>query len=270
MNIIFDSPFWLISALAVVIPVILLSLAIHWLVRKTISHVQLKKNHEVAAVTFSIIGILYSVILGFTVINVQDRYNKMLQTVHTEAMLLADLYRDADYFAANDRDTIRASLRSYLDYVIKEEWWQAQEKKISPKTQVYIEAIWNTYHTIDISNEKMSILYRESISKLNNFMDARLSRQFNSWEHLGSMMWTLLIVGAAITVGFMYFFGLENLRIQMVMTALLTGYLAFMLFLVFSMDNLFKGPEGIKPVDLEQVMNLFDCWDRDTRLLKNC
>jgi len=75
------------------------------------------------------------------------------------------------------------------------------------------------------------------------------------------MMWSLLIIGALITIGFMFFFGLENLRSQMLMTALLAGYISFMLYLVYSLDNVYTGPEAIQPTALEQVYTLFDRWD---------
>ena len=81
-------------------------------------------------------------------------------------------------------------------------------------------------------------------------------------------MWTLLIVGGVITVCFMFFFGLENLAIQMIMTGLLAGYLSFILFLVYTLDNVFKEPAAIKPTSLEQVGILFDRWDEEAKPLR--
>ena len=81
-------------------------------------------------------------------------------------------------------------------------------------------------------------------------------------------MWCLLNIGAVITISFMFFFGLENFQSHMLMTALLAGYLSFMLFLVYSLDNVFKGPQGIKPVALEQVYALFDELDQDSPCLQ--
>lgn len=75
------------------------------------------------------------------------------------------------------------------------------------------------------------------------------------------MMWSLLIVGAMITICFMFFFGLENLRMQMFMTALLAGYISFILYLIFSFDHVFIGPEAIKPHAIEQIAKFFDQWD---------
>jgi hypothetical protein len=255
---------WIFFALLIVALSIAVCVGILWLVRKKIPAQVLKKNHDVAGFTLGIIGVLYSVILGFTVINTQNRYNEMLTTVQTEAILLADLYQDAGFFSEEERHAIRVSLRNYVDYVVKEEWWLSSERKIRLKTRELISAIWRSYYNIELTNDKMKIWYTESIAKLNNFMNARLARQFNSWEHLGDMMWSLLIVGAIMTTCFMFFFGLENLRMHMLMTALLAGYLSFMLFLVYSLDHVFKGPAAIKPVALEEVYSLFDQWDQIT------
>ncbi|MES2273970.1 MAG: DUF4239 domain-containing protein [Chlamydiota bacterium] len=266
MDFIFNSsPSWIVSSILVMFPSILFCLIILWIVRKTFSIHELRKNHDVVGFSFSIIGVLYSVILGFTVISAQSRYNEVLQTVENEAIMLADLYRDAGLFAPEEKQAIRTSLRNYVDYVIKKEWWQPIERKIRMETQDVMEKIWKSYYDITIRDEKTKIWYAESISKLDNFMNARLSRQFSSWQHLGTMMWTLLIVGAVVTISFMYFFGLESLHVQMMMTALIAGYLSFMLYLVFSLDNVLKGPEGIKPDSLEQIYALFDRWDQAER-----
>ncbi len=261
MNLLFESPSWILSSILVVFPSMLLFLFFLWVVRKTIHIEVLKKNHDVAGFTFSIIGVLYSVILGFTVINVQNRYSQAEETIHTEAMMLSDLYRDAGFFLPEERNQIRAVLREYVQYILDEEWNLPAKRKIHVKTQLILEKLWKSYYAVTVKDEKTQVWYEQSISKMDNLMNTRLTRKFNSWEHLGGMMWSLLIVGAAITTCFMFFFGLENMRIQMLMTALLSGYLSFILYLVFSLDHVFQGPEAIKPFALEQVSLFFYQWD---------
>ncbi|HSX10732.1 MAG TPA: DUF4239 domain-containing protein [Chlamydiales bacterium] len=262
MRFLFESTPWFVSSLLVVVATVLICVMILRGVRKWVPIQDLKENHDVAGFMLGIIGVLYSVILGFTVVNEQTRYNEVLQTVHTEAVALADLYREASFFPPDNRDAIRASLRNYVDYVVHKEWGHSGRKSIRLESQDTMDQIWNSYYNIDLQNEKMTIWYGASISKLDTFMNARLSRQFSSWERLGAMMWAILILGGVITICFMYFFGLENLRTQMVMTALLTGYISFMLYLVYSLDHVFKGPQGIQPAALEQVVTLFDRWDQ--------
>jgi ABC-type multidrug transport system fused ATPase/permease subunit len=265
MRALFDSPSWIAISLLIVVAAILICLAALWAIRKHFSTKELKKSHDVVGFTFSIVGVLYSVILGFTVINAQDQYNIMLQTIHTEAILLADLYEDAAYFSQEECARIRGTLQEYIDHVIRDEWWAKQEKTINVHSRTIIKNIWDSYYYIELTDEKVKIWYTESIGKLNRFMNARLARQFNSWVHLGPMMWTLLIVGAVIVTGFMFFFGLENMRSHMLLTGLLAGYLAFMLYLVYTLDNAFRGPLGLKPTALVQVSQLFEEWDNEEK-----
>ena len=131
MNFLFDSSSWVLSSLIVVIPAIFICLFFLWVIRKWIPIEDLKENHDVAGFTLGIIGVLYSVILGFTVVNEQTRYNDVLKTIHTEAVALADLYREAAFFPPSGRDAIRSSLRNYVDYVIKKEWGHSARKRTS-------------------------------------------------------------------------------------------------------------------------------------------
>ena len=261
MGFIFDSPSWILSSSIIVIVSIVFWILALWYVRKKIPIDVLKKNHDVAGYTFSIVGILYSVILGYIVVSVHERYNVAIETLHTEATVVADLYRDAAFFPDESRDQIRSNLRKYVHYVVNEEWSLPKDKKMHIAAQQILKDLWDSYFNVQLQNDKQKIWYEESISKLDNLLAARLEREFNSWDRLGSMMWCLLISGAVITICFMFFFGLENFRSQMLMMALLAGYLAFILYLVFSLDHVFQGPEGVQPVVLEQLSGLFDRWD---------
>ncbi|MBI3508507.1 MAG: DUF4239 domain-containing protein [Chlamydiia bacterium] len=256
-----ESSSWVIAAAVVVIPAILFSLVILWIVRKWVSIKALRQHHDVAGFTLSIIGVLYSVVLGFTVINVQERYNKAEETIHTEAIMIADLYRDAGYFDLQSRNLIRANLRQYVRYVIDQEWALPSNEGRRLKADSFLQALWNSYGQIDLQSELVRIWYEQAIAKLDRLMNARLSREFNSSEQLNSMLWTVLIAGGVITVLFMFLFGLESLRMQMLMTALLTGYIAFMLYLVYSLDHIFAGPVHLTPKAFQETLVILDRLD---------
>jgi hypothetical protein len=262
MSILLNSPHWILSLSLVVIISIVFWCGALWIVRKKISIDLLKKHHDVAGFTFSIIGVLYSVILGFTVVSVQERYNRTIETLHTEATVLADLYRESGFFPEPSRDRVRATLRSYVSYVVNEEWHLPKDRKMHFKAQKILQDLWDSYFSVALENDNQKAWYQESIGKLDSLMSARLEREFNSWDHLSSMMWSLLLSGAVITILFMFFFGLDNFRIHILMTALLAGYLAFILFLVYSLDHSFKSSEYMTPVVMEQLSELFDRWDR--------
>jgi hypothetical protein len=257
-----NSPHWIISASIVTVPSILLCLLGLWVVRKWISHKAMQENHDVAGFTLGIIGVLYSVVLGFTVVNVQTRYNEAIQIAHAEAFSIADLYRESTFFPDPARSSIQSALRNYIQFVVEKEWGKKTDPALQQEAHQKLAQIWDGYYQVDLQEDKTKIWYQESIGKLDTFMNARLTRQFSAWEHLSPMMWSILLIGGVITVCFMYFFGLEKIEIQMLMVALLSGYISLMLFLVYSLNNIYLGPEAIQPTAFEEVVQLFDHWDR--------
>jgi hypothetical protein len=250
---------WIMISLALASVCVALFSGALWLLRQRVSHTSLKKHHDVAGFMLGTIGVLYSVILGFTVINAKDRFTQASNTVHTEAMTLADLYRNGFFFDTSSSQRIRSALRDYLQYVLEEEWSGHTGRLHAEKA---IQGLWLAFSDVDLTQEKERLWYAQSISKLDDLMNARLSRQFYFQERLGSMMWSLLIIGAVITISFMFFFGLESFRSQVLMTGLLVGYLSFMLYLVYCLDHPFEGSQGIKPTALEQTFSVFDGLDK--------
>ena len=146
-----------------------------WALRKRITHQELQKHHDVAGFLLSTIGVLYSVILGFTVINAKERYDMAAGTVHTEAKMLIDLYRAAQFFPENERNTIRTALRGYIEYVLTEDW---NNYKDHVKASRAITKLWEGFENVELTGERTKIWYSESIQKLDDLLNARLERQF--------------------------------------------------------------------------------------------
>ncbi len=177
---------------------------------------------------------------------------------------MTDLYRDAVYFNQTSLSNIRANIRKYVDYVITKEWDFPHEESRRIEANEILLTLWKNYEKVDLKDERSKIWYTQTISKLDSLMNARLAREYYSWENLGSMMWSILILGAIITICFMFFFSLDNLRLQMLMTSLLTVYLAFMLYLVFALDHIFAGTVQVTPRAFEESIAIFDRLDANT------
>ncbi|MFY0030148.1 hypothetical protein ABTP79_18740, partial [Acinetobacter baumannii] len=71
------------------------------------------------------------------------------------------------------------------------------------------------------------------------------------------VLWTVLIVGAAVTIGFSYFFGMESARSQIIMTALVALVLSLNLFLVVVESHPFAGTFRIQPTPFKVALELF-------------
>jgi len=60
-------------------------------------------------------------------------------------------------------------------------------------------------------------------------------------------MWSVMIVGAIITIGFSFLFGMENLWAQSFMVASLAGIITLVLLLIVALDHPYAGIITVTP-----------------------
>lgn len=254
---------WVINGFLVVFIVVAGSiLGLYW-TRNNKCLDMLREHHDVSGFTFGIIGVVYAVLLGFTVVTVQERYNQAHQASETESSYITDLYRDVEAFDKSTQDKIHAILIGYVDLVLNDEWSKMGRQEVSDKTAAQVRKLWSAYAEIQPKDQRESIWLSQSLSKLNEFSATRLSRLYHGFESLGPMMWALLIAGAFITIGFIYLFHVRPFWLHALMTASLAGLIGFMLFLIGELDRAYSGTVQVTPLAVEKVQKMLERWERD-------
>ncbi len=249
---------WSAGILSMVIIFILLAVLIIISVRKKTNARHLKVHHDVSGVVFANLGVLYAVLLGFTVVNVQDRFDNINQTAILEAGYLSELYRDAEAFDEKDTKQLQSALLAYANSIIEDEWSITSQGKAHPETNNNLSKVWKAYYNVTLSSPKQEILYAESIRKLNNSTSTRLSRIMQGKETLGDQMWTMLILGGILIVGFISVFSFENLWLHLLLASFMAGSIAFLLFLIYTLDTAFSGTVKVNPEAMQEVVLSFN------------
>lgn len=254
----FETLPWVFGAAITVTLFILFSLAGVIVVRRLVNFEYLKAHHDVAGYVFTNLGVLYAVLLAFTVVNVQQRFDKIKEISEIEASYLVDLYRDAEVFPPKYAQDIRDSIKKYAQSVIEDEWDLMPLGIFSKTTIQSLKDVWAAYYGVELETKKQEIWYAESINKLNNLTNTRLARLVGSRESLGIEMWILLILGGLTLIIFFWFFGLESLIPHLLMAAILAAAIAFLLFLIYSLDTAFSGTLKVTPESMERVLQGFN------------
>lgn len=254
---------WYLAVILLVVLTATLAITFLLFIRRRYSKEFLQTNHDVAGFTLGILGILYSVFLGLSLISVQNRYNDVAATVHTEANALIGLYRDAAVFPDDVRVTMRETINCYVDEILSMKWVKLQLNESSQPFFDSAEKLWNTVYSYSPQTVKEEIWYRDAIEKLNTFAEARYTRLFHRNSLVSPMMWALLLSGAIATVAFLFFFGMEHLLAQIFLTSILAGYLAFMLYMTYSLDHVFTGNIHVKPYAMVEAKKLFIKLDQE-------
>lgn len=250
-------PWWASVILVIILLTIIALLAILAMRRKG-DLKDLKGHHDVSGFVFTNIGVLYSVLLAFTVVNVQQRFDKVGETIRIEAASLSELYRDAEVFSEEETKAIQLAIIAYAKSIIEDEWKVLSNGKSHPKTTQSLNEVWHTYYRIKPSTPTQQIFYAESIRKLNDTINLRLSRLIGSEESLGEEMWTMLILGGVLIVSFLAMFTFDRIGgVHLLLACLLAASIAFPLLLIYSLDTAFSGSLRLEPEALQGVLESF-------------
>jgi hypothetical protein len=124
----------------------------------------------------------------------------------------------------------------------------------SLRTQAATDDLWRIYTDVEPQGGRESMLYAESLDRLNELSNSRRERLFISNDDIPLLIQVLLWGGGLLVLAFTYFFGVKSVRAQALMTAALAVLVAFILFLIVALDNPFHGSLRVSPEPLQQVL----------------
>jgi hypothetical protein len=241
---------------AVVLVGVVASLGGLFLVRRAVPHAVLKQHNDVVGFVYAVVGVVYAVLLAFTIVVCWEQYEGAARNVEDEASAVSDLYRDARGFGESDvsANVIQAALVGYAQAVVWEEWTTMAKGEQSQWARAQYELLWPTFYDYRPTTAQQVAFYSESLRKLNELGDHRRARLLDARSELPSIFWILLIAGGGLTIAFTYLYGLESAWIHAVIVASLSGLICFCLFLLLSLAFPFTGGTAIQPEPFQQFI----------------
>jgi hypothetical protein len=239
-------PAWLLCFLMVVIYVAIAITSL-LVIRKFYPHYKCKPHNDIAGFIFATLGVIYAVLLAFTVIITWQDFDKAQDVTINEANCIASLYRDATPFPASFRAEIKNELTNYVKAIINEEWQMMANGQRSAGVQRIQDKLWQLYGGFQPTNETQKIFLAESVQKMNQASEMRRQRIVYASEGIHPLLYFVLFAGSFITIAFTMLFGTENIIPHLIMTSLLAAMIAITLFTVIAMDYPFTGNVSIKP-----------------------
>jgi hypothetical protein len=225
------------------------------LVRRYTDFKRLTTNNEIAGFKFATIGVLYAVLLAFSVIVVWGKYSETEANVVQEAGAAEDIYRLSQGLSDKVRVDVASSLGNYLKAAINDDWPSMNRgagASARRSTQRALDAVYAT--VVSSSGQGDSTVISEMLRQLDRITQSRRARLVASDGAVPGLLWLVLLGGAAITIGFTFFFGTENLRAQVSMTGLLALLIFSELLIIVGIDRPFSGAVKLGPNALAAVL----------------
>ena len=135
------SPLWVQTFWVLIVPTVLFMIG-PLIVRRYVALESLSTNNEVAGFKFATVGVLYAVLLAFSIIVVWEKFNDAEATVEQEAGTAATIYHLIPGLEPAQANATRNALTAYLKSIVTEEWQAMEEGQASRPT---LEALGNIY-----------------------------------------------------------------------------------------------------------------------------
>jgi len=225
------------------------------IIRKCYPHYKCKPHNDIAGFIFATIGVIYAVLLAFTVVITWQDFDKAQDVTVNEANCITALYLDSISFPVEFRNELRNNLTNYVKNIIDDEWQMMAKGQKSERVQRIQIEIWKLYSDLQPQNETQRIFLGESIKKMNQAVELRRQRIFFAGTGVNSILYFILITGSFITIAFVMLFGTENIIPHLIMVSLLAAMIAIILFTTIAMDYPFTGDISIKPDDFINTLS---------------
>ena len=232
----------------------LMSVAVLQLVHHKVPREKLQANHEVAGVFFSIVGVMYAIILAFMVFAVWDNFQGADRIAEDEATTLDSVYRDAALFEGGGGNRLRQSLVTYGNTIVQQEWPAMAHHSSSPEVDHQLDQVWSAFEVLDPKTEQQKAFYAEMTHNLNQLHTLRHERLLIGREGLPFLLWIVVFAGGATTLSYVIYFGQPNFRPQMWMTITLAVSISFVVLVVLALDNPFAWEVKVHPDALETIL----------------
>jgi hypothetical protein len=222
---------------------------VHAIVHRTVPPASLIKHNDVAGFVFSVIGVIYAVVLGFVVVIVWEKFDSTNDHVQIEAAAASDLYRTVGGLDPSFSTKLRRQIVAYAHHEIDIEWpLMAQNALPHAGMSGGLEDIVSEIDHYQPKGPAQLNVHQMALGDAERLLDARRQRISDTTPSVPELLWFALICGAVATLGFSYLFGVENRRAQLIMTGTLAGVVAILFVVIHEFDSPFSGTVGVSDV----------------------
>ena len=211
-------------------------------------------SHEASGQYLSIVGTLYAVLLGLIVVDAMERFQHATTLIGEESNALAEVIYLAGRMPGPIKADIHRRSADYARLVIDEEWPKMAEGKHLPEARRACFELMRIVRDWEPSTESEKVVYDAAVAAAAEFWNARRLRIIACQRGIPALEWCAVILGGIVTVGLTYFLVLDDLRIQVALTAMVAVLISLNIFLILMFGYPFSGELRVTPESFEVVL----------------
>jgi hypothetical protein len=247
-------PTWLVAVLLVVVMPGLV-LLLQWGIRRRWPSLAEGDHNEVVGFIIAVVGVIYAVLLAFVVIVAWENSVSAERIVGQEASTLRGLYRESAAFPDETQEELHVLVRQYADEVVELEWpAMAEGVPGDSRAGAVFDEMAETLASAQVTTPAQEEFLGAEAERLSQLVSLRSQRLDYADRTIPGVLWTALIVGGIVTIGFALLFGLQRAVLHSLMLGSLAALIGVLLFVAVEMDRPFAGGVAVQPEPFERVL----------------
>jgi hypothetical protein len=236
----------------------MLSLAVlGFVVLQRLVGVHIRRAHnDVAGFIYAVLGVMYAILLAYVTIIVWEQFDTASSVVELEATNLYNIYHDANGFPDPYRSNVQGIVSDYVQTTI-DEWPLLAKGTFSQHAEDLADQLGTAIDSLPVDTPAEQVKLDRIMEQYESMITQRHLRLFEGSIGLHPLIWTLLISGAIVTIGFTYFFGIDNVWAHLGMILAITFVISATLFVILQVNDPFSGSVSVSSEPLRQVQETF-------------
>jgi hypothetical protein len=227
------------------------------IVRRQVGVETLTSWHDVAGYLLSVVGTMYAVLLGLIVVDAMTKFQNARFITEQEANNLADVFLLADHMPDPYKHNVQKMCVDYCEAVITRDWPKMEKQDNSFEARHLAIKLVRVLENYEPQTESEKAIYPMILTEGLSLWDNRRARIITATNGIPAVEWFVVIIGGIVTTIFTYFFGLTQLRSQIVMTALVAILISLNVYLVLLFGYPFAGDLKVMPEAFEVDRTIF-------------
>jgi hypothetical protein len=198
-------------------------------------------NNELVRICSGLTSGLYGLLLAFVVVTAWQNHTNAATQVEDEISALSNVMRDAGGLPAAVRAPVRADALRYARLVVDREYATLADGDPDLVSRETYERIWARLYGYEPRTNAQSTFFGSVVDRMNEVGRARRLRIYSSRPAVPELLWGVMIVGGVLSVFLLYLYGGGRAGTQAVMLGVVAGFIGFVVFLIYALDEPFAG-----------------------------
>ena len=208
----------------------------------------------------SVLGLFFGLMLGLVAVASYENYGNAESSVSVEANEVAMLYRTVSVYPPPHRQLLQDAIYDYVDYVVEDAWPQYRRGEIPTDGPARVSAVQRHLFAFQPTRMSEQVVHAEALRQFAGFTEATRNRLEFVNTGLPSMLWLIVMIGAAMTLALLWFINNDLLWVRLTASSVLAIYVGLMMFFIAAMDHPLRGGYSISPDALIELRTMMQAY----------